>query len=147
MPSGTTSLPIPSPAITAMLKVSIRSSSSLIRGEKRCDRRKISDGFQLADKLNHLSSFSCRPPSVFRTAPELRCRLVERHWVFGTSFAKRGTAGNGLPILECDFQNRGHSIETRAFSFWVDIEIDLADHRLHVRPLYHCIGKLAEACL
>src|SRR5579859_6391966 len=146
MPSGTTSFPIPSPAITAMLNIFIGRFSPGVRSEERRQCRHIGGCFQRPGERNYFFSFVPRPISILGAAAEFRCCFVERHRVGGAALAKGGPPRDRSPIFQNDFQDGSHFVEARAFGFGVHVKINFPHHSLNIGPKYDLIGKLAESC-
>src|SRR3974390_1686136 len=115
MPSGTTSFPIPSPAITAMLNIFIGCVSPSLCGEKRRERRHAGGSFQCADERNYLFSLVSWPIRILRAATELRRGFIEGHRICRAALAKGGTPRDHLAVFKSNFQDRSHFVEACAF--------------------------------
>src|SRR5260370_41898187 len=87
------------------------------------------------------------PLCEFCTSPELRCCFVEAHWICWASFGEIRAAGDDSSISKMNFQERCHFVVASAFSLRVHIEVDPADHLLHIRTLDDSTGELAQSCL
>src|SRR5882762_2325886 len=94
MPSGTTSFPIPSPAITAMLNIFIGRFSPCVGGEERRQHGDIGSRFQSLDERNYSFSFVLRPINILRAATEFCCCFVKSHRVSRASLAEGGLPGD-----------------------------------------------------
>src|SRR5216684_3094222 len=147
MPSGTTSFPIPSPAITAMLNIFIGRFSPCIRGEERRQHGDIGSRFQSPDERNYSFSFVLRPINILRAATEFCCCFVKSHRVGRASLAEGGLPGNHSAIFQREFQKGSHFVEACPFRFGVDIKINLPHHRLNIGAAHNLIRKLAESGL
>src|ERR1700720_2402908 len=102
-PSGTTSFPIPSPAITAMLNIFIGRLSPCVRREERRQHRHVGGRLQCPDERNYLFRLVLRPISILRTATKFRRCLVERHWVRGAPFAEGGLSRDHSSVFKRNF--------------------------------------------
>src|SRR5437899_11684091 len=87
------------------------------------------------------------PRCKFGASSEFRSSFIEAHGVRGAAFGKVRAAGDDSSIFKVNFQKRCHFVEACTLSLRVHIEVDAANHLLHVRTLDHMIGELAESRL
>src|SRR3546814_20738281 len=80
-----------------------------------------------------------------RAFVKLGRHLLEAHGVGGAALAEVGHAGDPAPTLQIDIDVGGHLVIAGRLGALVDHEIDLLDHRLHVRAIDHLVDEFVEA--
>src|SRR5205085_875210 len=151
-PSGTTSRPIPSPSITAILYF-FKSVSWLWRVRslslacKRAQRAYVAYILKIADRLNDSLGFFAWPFRKTSAVAEFICNLLIAHRISGTAFREIGSSRDGATIFQVHFDQGGHFVVSGFFCFRIGCKMNAPYHLAHIRPVYDRLGEFIEPCL
>src|SRR6267143_1169245 len=98
-----------------------------------------------ADKSYYLLGLGPRPVRIFGASSELGRRFFKSHGVRGAALAKLGPARDDPSVLQMNFQQGGHLVETGALRLRVHIKVYTANHLLNVGALNYFVRELAQA--
>src|SRR5882762_105307 len=120
-------------------------SFSFFGCQQRRKRAHIRGRIYGADKSYYLLGLGPRPVRIFGASSELGRRFFKSHGVRGAALAKLGPARDDPSVLQMNFQQGGHLVETGALRLRVHIKVYTAIHLLNVGALNYFVRELAQA--
>src|SRR5207237_8717660 len=104
-------------------------------------------GMHSSDDGDDFLSRELRPVGVFRTSTEFCSCFVNAHRIRRTAFGKVSATSDDSPVPQVDLQDRHHLVEAGALGLGIAVKVYFPNHLLHVRPLNHLVGVLAQTSL